>query len=197
MTSSGLKLCGYTGLVNDAKGQFQANWAEPKHERSFPVLVLTTLGVTPRAGNEIQVCFGDLFAALEQELRLVKFQGPLGIDCFVYRDSTGAMRLKPVVEINPRYTMGRLTLELMKRVCPGSYGLFQLVNFPVLQAAGCADFKTFAIKKKTKFPVLLEGSPHERIREGFLCLTDPESAEVCLATFQVFRDPAAFSTGIK
>jgi uncharacterized ferritin-like protein (DUF455 family) len=134
MTSSGLKLCGYTGLVNDAKGQFQANWAEPKHERSFPVLVLTTLGVTPRAGNEIQVCFGDLFAALEQELRLVKFQGPLGIDCFVYRDSTGAMRLKPVVEINPRYTMGRLTLELMKRVCPGSYGLFQLVNFPVLKS---------------------------------------------------------------
>ncbi len=192
MTSSGLKLCGYSGLLNDAKGQFQANWAEPKHERSFPAPVLTTLGVTPRAGNEIQVFFGNLFAALEQELRLVDFQGPLGIDCFVYRDSTGAMRLKPVVEINPRYTMGRLTLELMKRVCPGSYGLFQLVNFPVLKAAGCADFKTFTIQQKTKFPMLLEGSPHERIREGYLCLTDPERAEVCLAIFEVFSDSKKF-----
>ena len=51
MSATGLKLCGYTGLINDAKGQFQANWAEPKHERSFPAVVLSALGVTPRAGT--------------------------------------------------------------------------------------------------------------------------------------------------
>ena len=197
MTRAGLKLCGYTGLLNDSKGQFQANWAEPKHERSFPATVLITLGVTPRAGNEIQVFFGDLFAALEQELRRVDFNGPLGIDCFVYRDGAGAMRLKPVVEINPRYTMGRLTVELMKRVCPGSYGLFQLVNYSALKAASCGDFKTFVVTQSKKFRVVMEGSPHERIREGFICLTDPESAQVCLATFQVFRDQAAFNTAKK
>jgi hypothetical protein len=33
-----------------------------------------------------------------------------------------------VVEINPRYTMGRLTVELMKHTCPGSCGLFRLVT---------------------------------------------------------------------
>lgn len=197
MTAAGLKLCGYTGLRNDTKGQFQANWAEPKHERSFPTAVLAALAVTPRAGNEIQVFFADLFAALEQELRLVDFQGPLGIDCFVYRDATGAMRLKPIVEINPRYTMGRLTLALMKRVCQGSYGLFQLVNFPSLNAAGCADFKTYTIEQTKKLPLVLEGSPNRRIREGFLCLSDPEHTEVCLATFQVFRDQVAFTAAIK
>ena len=30
MTDDGLKLCGYTGLINDAKGQFQGNSAAPK-----------------------------------------------------------------------------------------------------------------------------------------------------------------------
>ncbi|MCC6822423.1 MAG: DUF455 family protein [Verrucomicrobia subdivision 3 bacterium] len=194
MTPTGLRLCGHTGLRNDAKGQFQANWAEPKHERAFPAAVLSALGVTPRAGNEIQLFYADLFVALEKELRLVAFQGPLGIDCFVYRDATGAARLKPVVEINPRYTMGRLTLELMKRACQGSYGLFRLVNFSALKAAGCDDFKTYAARQGAKSPVVLEGSPSARIREGFVCLTDPEQTEVCLATFQVFQNQTSLFT---
>lgn len=197
MSATGLKLCGYTGLINDAKGQFQANWAEPKHERSFPAAVLSALGVTPRAGNEIQLFYADLFAALEKELLLANFQGPLGIDCFVYRDAAGAMRLKPVVEINPRYTMGRLTVELMKRVCQGSYGLFRLVNQVALKSEGCPDFKTYVAQQRKKSPVFLEGSPNPRIREGFVCLTDPEHAAFCLATFQVFRDQAAFNSALK
>src|SRR6185503_19974433 len=36
MTPGGLKLCGYTGLINDRKGQFQANWAEPNYARRLP-----------------------------------------------------------------------------------------------------------------------------------------------------------------
>ena len=197
MSAAGLKLCGYTGLINDAKGQFQANWAEPKHERAFPSAVLSALGVTPRAGNEIQIFFTNLFAALEKELRLANFQGPLGIDCFVYRDAAGAMRLKPVVEINPRYTMGRLTVELMKRVCQGSYGLFRLVNQVALKSEDCSDFKTYIAHQRKTSPVVLECSPNARIREGFVCLTDPEQAEFCLATFQVFRDQASFRATIK
>jgi hypothetical protein len=197
MTPAGLKLCGYTGLLNDAKGQFQANWAEPKHERAFPVAVLSALGVTPRAGNEIQLFYADLFAALEKELRRLDFLGPLGIDCFVFRDAAGAMRLKPVVEINPRYTMGRLTVELMKRVSQGSYGLFRLVNHPSLKTAGCSDFKTFATKQRGKYPVILEGSPNARIREGFVCLTEREQAVFCLATFQVFLNKESFSSSFE
>jgi hypothetical protein len=103
------------------------------------------------------------------------------------------MRLKPVVEINPRYTMGRLTVELMKRAAQGCFGLFRLVNSPALKAEGCDDFKTFAAKQRDKFPVLMDGSPNPRIRAGFVCLTDPEQAEVCLATFHVFRDQTNFS----
>jgi len=101
------------------------------------------------------------------------------------------------VEINPRYTMGRLTVELMKRVCPGSYGLYRLVNRAALKSEGTPDFKNFTTQQQSHFPVRLEGSPNARIREGFVCLNDPEQVEVCLATFQVFRDQAAFSTATK
>ena len=61
-----------------------------------------------------------------------------------------------------------------------------------LKAEGCNDFKAFAAKQRAKFPVVLEGSPNARIRDGFVCLTDPEQAEVCLATFQVFSNLPIF-----
>ncbi len=194
MTATGLKLCGFTGLLNDARGQFQANWAEPRFEKTFPAAVLTSLQVTPRAGNEIQVCYGLLFKALEAELRTLNFLGPLGIDCFVYRDPNGAIKLKPVVEINPRYTMGRVMVELMQHVCQGSYGQFRLVNQPTLRSAGFADFKSYAAHQRAAAPLIMEGSPKPRIREGFVCLNEPEQAELVLATFQVFRDAKAFNS---
>lgn len=197
MTTSGLKLCGYTGLINDARGQFQSNWAEPKHEKVFPTAVLASLQVTPRAGNEIQMFYADLFKVLEAELRVTGFLGPLGIDCFVFRESSGALRIKPVVELNPRYTMGRVTVELMKHACPGSYGVYRLLNRASLKAFGCENFKSFASTQQQEYPIKREGSPNARIREGFVALNDPEQAEVCLATFQVFRDQAAFNSSLK
>ena len=193
MTTAGLKLCGYTGLINDMRGQFQANWAGPKFEKSIPPAVLAALRVTPRAGNEIQCYFADLFEALSVELKKVGFLGPLGIDAFVYRDSSSAMKLKPIVEINPRYTMGRLTVELMKRVSPGSYGLFRLVNRAILKAEGCEDLKSYAAKQMENFPVILEGSPNARIREGVVCLNDPEHSTSVLAVFQVSRTLTTFA----
>ena len=32
----GLKLCGYTGLLNDRRGQFLANWAEADYTQRLP-----------------------------------------------------------------------------------------------------------------------------------------------------------------
>lgn len=190
MTERGLQLCGYTGLINDARGQFQANWAEPKHDKALPTAVLTALQVTPRTGNEIQLCFAQLFQALEAELRLAGFFGPVGIDCLVYREASGVFKLKPVVEINPRYTMGRVTVELMKNVCPGSVGTFRLVNRAALKTSGFADFKNFAAAQAHQLPLVMAGAPHRRIREGFLPLNDPEQAVLCLATFTVSRPGA-------
>jgi uncharacterized ferritin-like protein (DUF455 family) len=197
MTSSGLKLCGFTGLHNDARGQFQANWAEPKHKKALPAAVLSALQTTPRTGHAIQGFFAALFQALAGELQAMNFLGPLGIDCFVYRDATGKPKLKPVVEINPRYTMGRVTVELMQQVAPGCFGRYRLINRSALKAEGCADFPSFVAKQKARQPLRLEGSPQARIREGFVALTDPAVAEVCLATFEVFPDHATLAAALK
>ena len=192
MTGGGLKVCGYTELLNDAKGQYQGNIAEPHYHTRIPATAVAPFGKAGNVSGRILAFYAELFEVLENELRRVDFSGPLGIDAFVYRDASGAARLKPIVEINPRYTMGRVAVELMRQVCQGSSGCFRLVNRASLQAEGCEDFPVFTRKLGERFPLITEGEDAPRIREGAVCLNDLTRAQGCLAVFQVSRQPGIF-----
>ncbi|MAS91671.1 MAG: hypothetical protein CMO55_00620 [Verrucomicrobiales bacterium] len=63
-------------------------------------------------------------------LRSVGYRGPMGIDAYVFREPSGNLGLRPACEINPRYTMGRVALELRKQIASG-YGL----EFRILRAS--------------------------------------------------------------
>ena len=109
----------------------------------------------------------------------------MGIDAFAYCDAGGKIQLKPVVEINPRYTMGRVTVELMKHVAPGCRGEFRLINRRQILAEGFTDFMAFAHSLTGRFPIQLKGDPSPRISRGAVYLNDPVRAQACLAIFQV------------
>jgi len=194
MTAGKLKRVGFTGLTNDLKGQFQANWAAPNFARRIPSSIVAFLAEPSRTEARLQIFYDDVITRLEAELKRAQYIGPAGIDAFVYRDASGSARVKPIVEINPRYTMGRLTLELMKHVCPGSFGMFRIVNRATLKSEGRTDFVSYAAALRKQFPLRLEGEPVRRIHAGALPLNDPGAAEVCLATFQVSEtDPTIAS----
>jgi hypothetical protein len=190
MTTAGLKLCGYTGLLNDAKGQFQGDWAESHHHTRIPARVVSLFREPPNISCLILQLYADIFILLEAELRRAGYLGPLGIDAFVYRDAAGQPRLKPIVEINPRYTMGRVTVELMRQTCQGSFGLFHLLNRARLRREGFDEFAAYARALTERFPLQLEGEPAPRIREGAICINEPAQAQACLAVFRVGRTPA-------
>jgi hypothetical protein len=185
MGPRGLKLCGYTGLINDRKGQFQANSAMANCDCRIPANVAELFREPADISGRLQRLYDDILLLLEAELQRAGFVGPVGIDAFVYRTAKGDCRVKPVVEINPRYTMGRLTLELMKRTCPGCCGLFRLVSRAQARVEGFADFAGYAGSLSERFPLRLEGERLPKIREGAFCLNNPAQAQVCLATFQV------------
>jgi hypothetical protein len=187
MTPQGLKLCGYTGLLNDTKGQFQGNWAESHHHTRIPSRVVALFRELPDISRMLLQLYVDIFTFLESELRRTDYFGPLGIDAFVYRDGAGQPRLKPIVEINPRYTMGRVTVELMRQTCQGSFGCFRLVNHATLRAEGFDDFPAYATSLGERFPLQLEDEPAPRIRAGAICLNEPARAQTCLAVFHVSR----------
>jgi uncharacterized ferritin-like protein (DUF455 family) len=187
MGAAGLKLRGFTGLICDARGQFVANFAEPHFHKRIPTRVISQFQAAADISGMLLEFYGEIFLKLETELRAVDFVGPIGIDAFVYRAADGSVKLKPVVEINPRYTMGRVLVELMVQSAQNTSGVFRLVNAAQLRAAGVANFSAFAEQLAEKFPLQVEGEIIPRIREGALCLNDPAQAQVCLATFQVMR----------
>ena len=201
MGPAGLKVCGYTGLINDRRGQFQANWAAPNYRRRLPPQVAAFWPEPGRPSNPagwLQRVYAEIVLLLDEEFRRVGYVGPVGLDAFVYRAEDGRPRLKPVVEINPRYTMGRLTVELMAHICPGSHGMFRLVNRAMLRVAGFGDFTTYADALRERSPPRLEGEPVPRLREGALCLNDPAQVQVCLALFQARpqREGAPFASRV-
>ena len=187
VTPDGLKLCGYTGLLTDARGQFQGNWAEAHHHKRIPARVVARFGAPANISGRLLAFYAGVFSLLETELRRAGFIGPVGIDAFIYRDASGSPRLKPIVEINPRYTMGRLTVELMKHTSQGSCGRFRLVSRRMARAEGSEDFSAYARRLQDRCPLRLEGEPVQKIRSGALCLNDPGTAQVCLAVFEVRR----------
>ncbi|HUC83685.1 MAG TPA: DUF455 family protein [Candidatus Acidoferrales bacterium] len=187
MTPQGLRRCGFTGLINDARGQFVANFAEAHHHTRAPAAVVSRFGQPADISTRLLEFHDEVFARLETDLRAVEFVGPLGIDALVYRDAAGNVRLKPIVEVNPRYTMGRVLLELMRQAGQNRVGVFRLVNAAQLRGQGFEDFSSYGRALDEKFPLRFEGEPVARIGEGALCLNDPATAESCLAVFQVGR----------
>ena len=53
---------------------------------------------------------------------------PFGVDAMVYRDLAGQLKIKPLVELNPRTTMGHVSLALTKRLASGVVGQFRIFN---------------------------------------------------------------------
>ena len=187
----GLRLIGFTGLLNDDAGRFRANWAGPKHHRKPPEEVLRALPEPGILNGRIGRLYAALAERLEPSLRSLGHSGPLGVDAFVYRGADGRCRLKPIVEINPRFTMGRVTLEILRQAAPGCSGVFRLIPRTTVKAAGCPGFAEYAQQLAQQFPVVLAGEPIPRVRSGVLCLNDPSQAESVLAIAHIGpRSPA-------
>lgn len=102
------------------------------------------------------------------------FTGPAGVDALVYRAGDG-LRLKPIVEINPRLTMGRVALALARRVRPGRGARWLHLTAADVRRAGFSDFAAFAAAVWERFPVVAGGTP-PLIERGVLFTSDPTRA---------------------
>lgn len=107
------------------------------------------------------------------------FHGALGIDAFFYRATDGGVRLKPIVEINPRYTMGRTALELLRVAAPGRTVALRIYSQRALQQAGHASIPAAAAHFASEDPPVLHASG--RVDSGGFSLNDPHTATGFLA----------------
>ncbi|MDA0765987.1 MAG: DUF455 family protein [Verrucomicrobia bacterium] len=111
-----LRRLGYVVLENTRQGQFRSARVPGRLTDGLPEDVRRALfDGSPRGGHLAEFLEGEFEPEFAQWLGAQGYEGPVGVDAFFYREEDGTPRIKPVVEVNPRYTMGRLVLELARR----------------------------------------------------------------------------------
>ena len=176
------RLKGQVHLINDAGGRFLACATAPAFTRLLPPAAARCLH--DRGAEQLyHRIMPQLLATLPG---LDRLQGSLGIDAFIYCDISGIHRLRPLVEINPRTTMGRVALDLRRFVDPSKVAKFRIVHRRALLADCGVSIATHAAKLgRTDPPVMAETPSGRRIVAGTLVLNDPAQASAFLAMLTV------------
>jgi hypothetical protein len=143
-----------------------------------PILV----GVTPMLADASGVYRGSRFhvdAAVEvlwmdsieigfrvaKRAQSVGYFGPLGIDVMAYRDTQGELRIRPIQDVNARYTMGRLALGLRRLLAPGQLASWVHAQLPAADSSPRRHLEDVAsaLPPGTRFvrtsPLEIDGRP--------------------------------------
>lgn len=143
----------------------------------------------PRLGEQLaKFLAGPLAAA--------GYCGPVGVDALVYR-AGNELKLKPIVEINPRTTMGRVALGLQQMVNSARTAIWLVLSRREVAAAGFADLTACAEQLQARHPARLMPDG-KQLSDGVLFTTDPTQARAFAAVLLVgesFDDCRGYMAG--
>ena len=167
-------LRGWTRFLTDGRGQYRgalvgqvASGLEVEVKK-----FLYGAGRDPKRLTRIGERLAEFLAA---PMAAVGYRGPVGIDTLIYRED-GGLKLKPIVEINPRMTMGRVALGLRQRINSARTALWVVLSAREVQAAGYADLADYARQLEAQHPMRLMPDG-EQLCEGAVFTTDPTRAQ--------------------
>ena len=103
-------------------------------------------------------------SAMEASDLATNYCGYLGVDCLLFEDKSGKMRLQPCVEINLRYNMGTLALILDEYLAPKTRGAFKMIFKPK------STFDKFHHEMEKKHPFEMKDG---KWLKGYLPLVSP------------------------
>ena len=113
------KLVGLTVLLNDTRGQYRGS----------------RINVDDSTLQQWQPAI-DVAQRVARAVQQTGYTGPVGIDAMQYRDAEGNMRLRPLQDLNARYTMGRLALGFQRLLTAEQVGSW--LHFPWKESYGIA-----------------------------------------------------------
>ena len=183
MRASGSIRCrGWTRFFTDARGQYSGSFVQGR-TAGLDTATRKFLYGQGRDPRRLQRLCEDLGNWLANAMAAPGYAGPLGIDMLVYRTPDG-LRLKPIVEINPRFTMGRVALHLGRRVNSARTAVWLVLRTKDIAAAGFATAGAFAAHLEERHPARLTPSG-DQLDEGILFTTDPERAQAFVSLLAV------------
>lgn len=86
-------------------------------------------------------------------LRENKYSGPFGIDALTYQTSTQELAIKPIIEVNARFTMGRVAQEVERIAQPRKQkqGAFRIVTRRQLPDFGAFSFQELETRLSAQY----------------------------------------------
>jgi hypothetical protein len=113
--SGSVQLIGITPMVVDQRGQYAGSWFAYCQSR-FEL---------ENEENDLWAQATEIALRAASHLQSVGYFGPLGIDAMIYRDLDRTLKVRPLQDINARWTMGRLSLGWRRFVGPNDEGFWQ------------------------------------------------------------------------
>ncbi|WP_186649842.1 DUF455 family protein [Fluviispira vulneris] len=181
-----ISLLGLSRFLTDLRGQYKATFVGRKSDELDENLV--KFMYNPVNGyKDILTFFKCVAEFVAEQLKNAKYEGPAGIDAFIYSDKNSkyGFRFKVLSEINPRYTMGRVALEISKRIQSGAFAVWAHIRIEDILKNGFHSLEDFTTQIHNKFPVIKKDGLKPLIKEGILFTNDPKSAKFVLTTLIV------------
>ncbi|MYA22424.1 MAG: ferritin-like domain-containing protein, partial [Gemmatimonadetes bacterium] len=169
----GTAVAGWTRFFTDGRGQYRGSFVGSL-TAGLDEEVKRFLYGDGRDARRLPKLGEQLAEWLAEPLRAAGYQGPVGVDAMVYRDRD-RLRLKPIVEVNPRTTMGRVALKLQQAVNSARTALWLVLSRREVSAAGFADLAECAAALEAEHPARLMPDG-KQLSGGVLFTTDPAQA---------------------
>ncbi len=166
-------VAGWTRFFTDGRGQYRGSFVGSL-TAGLDEEVKRFLYGDGRDARRLPKLGEQLAEWLVEPLRAAGYQGPVGVDAMVYRDRD-RLRLKPIVEVNPRTTMGRVALKLQQAVNSARTALWLVISRREVAAAGFAGLAECAAALEAAHPAELMPDG-KQLSEGVLFTTDPAQA---------------------
>lgn len=147
---------GYSLFYASSNGQYEGNFVNPNLS-SLPKEVedLFKNGTIAKTVNAVQ-------AALSTSELITVYSGNLGVDLLLFNDDRGDIKINPCLEINLRYTMGMVALQLANYIIPEASGKYEM------WFGNEISFGEFVEMQRREYPIELNDG---KIVRGFLPLS--------------------------
>ncbi len=152
-----IRFTGTSHFFTDKNGKYEGNYLNGASKPDFDKVI----NFTNRKQAQI---LPELIRVLQNSKLPAVYEGPFGVDMLIYSDNNDELFINPCLEINLRYTMGFIALNIEKMLAEKSKGVFRIFYEPG------KSFFSFSNEMRTKHPLIITES---KILSGFLALTEP------------------------
>lgn len=178
--------------VSDVRGQFD-HAIIGRLDTGLPTHVRRWLVDDGRDPSKIKRWAQSVARCIEERTCAVGYRGPLGVDALLVGDGD-TLRLRPMVDLNPRFTMGHVARALASHIGPRSVGVWKAMHVREAKDLGHASLLDWAAEARERAPLQIDGG---RITQGVLHTTDPERARALVMTLSVERSVEAALNAVR